>query len=127
MAAFALEANNLETTAAWYQRAAEAEFVDGYAALTQMAHGRDDPSALRHWACLGAEAGQTFCMSFHGMHLMMDANGDVPMILQARDYSEQTGDRGDINSASMAVNANAQFGDPAAEQCRSATHESNAH
>jgi hypothetical protein len=113
MAVFAYEANDLDGAATWHQRAAEAGLADSYAALTQMARDSDDPTALRHWARLGAEAGQTFCIVFHGMHLMMDANGDIPMIRQARDYLEQAAERGDIGAAAMAVNANVDLGDQA--------------
>lgn len=113
MAVHALDAGDLEAGAMWYQRSAEAGLADGYAALTQMARDRDDGAALRHWARLGAQAGQTFCMVFHAMHLMMDGNGDIPMIRQARDLFEQAADRGDMNAASLAVNANARLGDQA--------------
>ncbi|HUC14655.1 MAG TPA: hypothetical protein VMS00_09415, partial [Acidimicrobiales bacterium] len=113
MAVLSLNAGDLGTAAQWYQRSAEAGLVEGYAALTQMARDRRDAAAERHWAKLGAEAGQTFCMSRHGLLLVMDADGDVPMLRRARDFLEQAADRGDGDAMGMAVSANIQLGDEA--------------
>ena len=113
LAVMNMQASDLATAATWYQRAAEAGYVDGYAALTQMARDRGDRTGERHWAQLGAEAGQTFCMVCHGTDLLMDANGDVPTLWQARDLLERAAERGEIDAASLSVNANFQLGDQA--------------
>lgn len=99
-----------------FQRAAEAGNVEGYAALTQLADESGDKTAEAHWARLGAEAGHLFCMGRHGLLLARSANGDVPTMRRARDFLEQAAERGDLDSASLAINLNHQLGDPARAQ-----------
>ena len=111
MATHALNAGNLASAADWYQKSAEAGLPDGYAALTQLASDRDDPDAERHWARLGAECGQTFCMGRHGLLLLMDANDDVPTMRRGREFLEQAADRGDVDAMALAANVNRQLGD----------------
>jgi TPR repeat protein len=98
------------------QRAAEAGNAEGYAALAQLARDAGDEAAESNWARLGAEAGHPFCMGRHGLLLARAANGDVPMTRRARDYLEQAAERGDLDSASLAINLSHQLGDPARAQ-----------
>ena len=95
----------------WFQQAAEAGNAEGYAALTQIAHDTGDAAAEEYWSRLGAEAGQLFCMSRYGLLLSRGADGDVPTMRRARDILEQAADRGDLDSASLAINLNHQLGD----------------
>jgi hypothetical protein len=55
-------------------------------------------------------------MGRHGLLLARSANGDVPTMRRARDFLEQAAERGDLNSASLAINLNHQLGDPARAQ-----------
>lgn len=116
MAVIAVQAGDLAAAATWYQKSAEAGLPEGYAALTQLADDRGDETAKKRWARLGAEQGQTFCMTRYGMYLLMEPNGDVPTIRQARDYLEQAADRGDVDAMGLAVSANSQLGDQARAQ-----------
>lgn len=113
LAMAAHDAGDRPTETHWFQRAAEAGYVEAYAALTQIARDAGDDAAVAHWAELGAEAGQTFCMCMYGLVLLRQANGDVPTLRRAREYLEQAAERGDIDSAGAAVNANHQLGDSA--------------
>jgi hypothetical protein len=112
----ALQKGDSVTARQLLQRAAEAGNVEGYAALTQLAKEAVDETAEAHWARLGAEAGQLFCMGRHGLLLARSANGDVPTMRRARDFLEQGAERGDLDSASLAINLNHQLGDPARAQ-----------
>lgn len=104
------------TAQRWFRSAAEAGHVDGYAALTQMADEAGDEAAEAHWAQAGAEAGHLFCMGRYGLLLARGANGDVATTRRARDVLEQAADRGQVDSASLAVSLNHQLGDGARAQ-----------
>ena len=112
----ALQKGDSATARQLLQRAAEAGNVEGYAALVQLADESGDETAEAHWARLGAEAGHLFCMGRHGQLLARSADGDVPTMRRARDFLEQAAERGDLNSASLAINLNHQLGDPARAQ-----------
>lgn len=112
----ALQKGDSAAARQWFQRAAEAGNVEGYAALTQLADESGDKTAEAHWARLGAEAGHLFCMGRHGLLLARGANGDVPTMRRARDFLEQAAERGDLDSASLAINLNHQLGDLARAQ-----------
>ena len=101
----------LSTAMQWFQRSAEAGNIEGYAALTQLSSDAGDEVAEGHWARLGAEAGHTFCMGRHGLILARGANGDVPTLRRARDVLELAAERGDLDSASLAINLNHQLND----------------
>ena len=100
------DSGDTRTAARWFQRAAKAGHVEGFAALTQMADNAGDKAGELYWARLGAEAGQTFCMSQHGLHLVLDADQDIPTLRRAREFLEQAADRGDVNAMGMAANVN---------------------
>ncbi|MGH3225999.1 MAG: tetratricopeptide repeat protein [Streptosporangiaceae bacterium] len=112
----AFASGDTRTAARWFQRAAEAGHAEGFAALTQMADNANDEAGERYWARLGAEAGQTFCMSQHGLHLVMDAGQDIPTLRRAREFLEQAADRGDVQAMAMAANVNRMLNDPARGQ-----------
>lgn len=111
-----LQRGDRTTAVQWFQRAAEAGNVEGYAALTQLADEADDQAAEAHWARLGAEAGHLFCMGRYGLLLARGADGDIPTMRRAREFLEQAGERGHIDSAVLAVNINDQLGDRARGQ-----------
>jgi hypothetical protein len=52
-------------------------------------------------------------MGRHGLLLARGAGNDVPTLRRARDFLEQAGDRGDVESAALAVSVNHQLGDSA--------------
>jgi tetratricopeptide (TPR) repeat protein len=112
----ALQKGDSATARQLFQRAAEAGNAEGYAALTQLADEAGDETAEAHWARLGAEAGHLFCMGRHGLLLARRSNGDVPTMRRARDFLEQAAERGDLDSAALAINLNHQLGDPARAQ-----------
>jgi TPR repeat protein len=107
----ALNRGDRSSALQWMQRAAEAGNVEGYAALTQFADEAGDDAAELHWSRLGAEEGHLFCMGRYALLLGRDANGDIPTMRLARDYSEQAADRGDLDSAVRAVAINDQLGE----------------
>lgn len=110
MGAFAVRAGDQGAAEGWYRRAAEAGDPEGFAALTQLAHEHGDSGAERRWARLGAEAGQGFCIFRHGLHLLMDANGDLATLRRAAAFLEASADRGDIDGILMAGTVNSQLG-----------------
>lgn len=107
-----IEKGDIAAAKQWFQRSAEAGNAEGYAALTQLADESGDEIAEAHWARLGTEAGHIFCMGRYGLLLARDARGDLPTMRRARDVLEQAADRGDLESASLAINLNHQLNDP---------------
>lgn len=112
----AIQNGDRASAVAWFQRAAEAGNVEGFAALTQLARDAGLETAEAHWARLGAQAGHPFCVARHGLLLVRGAGGDVRTLRHARDLLEQAGQGGDIDSAALAVSVNHQLGDPARAQ-----------
>lgn len=103
---------DLDGARSWFQRAAEGGIANGYAALTSLAADANDSAAELKWSGLGASAGQLFCIARHGLLLAMTANGDMTQLRRARDYVEQAAERGDVPSAGLAVNLNADLHEP---------------
>jgi TPR repeat protein len=112
----ALQKGDSATARQLFQRAAEAGNAEGYAALVQLADESGDETAEVHWARLGAEAGHLFCIGRHGLLLARSADSDVPTMRRARVFLEEAAERGDLDSASLAINLNHQLGDPARAQ-----------
>jgi TPR repeat protein len=110
MGVLAGNVGDFDTAAGWWQRAAEAGDATGYAALTQVAANREDGAEERKWARLGAEAGHPFCMSRHGLFLVMDNPDDVPAARQAVAYLEAAAEAGDIDAMTLVVNVHRQLG-----------------
>jgi hypothetical protein len=111
MGASAIRVGNRSDATTWFQRAAEAGDAEGYAALTQLADDANDAPAERHWARLGADEGQLFCMVRHGLHLTLDAGNDTSMLRRAVVFLETAAERGDVDAMLMAGNVNSQLGD----------------
>lgn len=112
----AFASGDTRTAARWFQRAAKAGHVDGFAALTQLAENANDEAGELYWAHLGAEAGQTFCMSRYGLLLLLNAGQDIPLLRRAREFLEQAADRGDVKAMVSAANVNKMLNDPARGQ-----------
>lgn len=85
-----------------------------YAALASLAFERANRVGERGWAKLGADAGQTWCMYRHAVHLAMGADGDQPTLRRAVAYAEQAGNRGDADAMLLVGNLLDQLGDSGA-------------
>jgi TPR repeat protein len=112
----AIQRGDRVTAQQLFQRSGEAGNAEGYAALTQLADEAGDEVAEAHWSKLGAESGHLFCMGRYGLLLARGANGDGLTMRRARDVLELAADRGDLNSAALAINLNHQMGEPARAQ-----------
>lgn len=99
------------SAAQWFQRAVEADNVNGYEGLTRLALNAGDKATEEHWARIGAERGQLFCMCRYGLILARSADGDAATQCRAREFLEQAAERGDLDSAALAVMVNQQLGD----------------